>query len=146
LLVAAALMSLVVSNLFPIAELTARGGAIQLRLWECIRGGNAMPLRPSSLLWMMSTIVLPFGELTNMLYLLLGGRRGTSNARCRLMHLLDGLRPWSMILLYMIGMLVSISRMDTMVVVMPGIALVAMALLMLMLAALLVIDTSDLRR
>lgn len=145
MLVSAALMSLVASNLFPIVEMTARGSTTRLRLWECLRGVNDGLAWPFWLL-LAVTLLFPLCELTNMLYSLLGRQRAAPGERSRLMQLLDGLRPWSMILMYMGGMLVSISRMDTMAVMLPGVALVAMGVLIILLAALLVIDTSDLRK
>lgn len=135
LLLAAAIV-FILANTFPIVGIEAQGnrnsttlsGAV-LTLWD-----EEMPLVAGLVLF--TTIVAPAFELAITLFVLgLLYFGAPFRALPTLLRLVLALEPWSMIEVFMLGMLVSVVKLSHMAVIVPGVALWAYAVLMVLLAA-----------
>lgn len=126
----AAAVLFVIANAFPIVGIETQGqhnastllGAV-LTLWR----DHAEPV---AVLVLITTIVAPAGEIVAMI-VLLAARRPSA----RLLRWLPALRPWAMIEVFMLGLLVSIQKLSHLATLVPGAALWSFAGLMLLLAA-----------
>lgn len=135
LLVAAAIV-FIVANAFPIAGIETHGnhnsttlfGAV-LTLWN-----ERMPLVAGLVLF--TTILAPAFELIITLSALSLLYFGVSlRALPLLLRWVSALEPWSMIEVFMLGVLVSVVKLSHLATIIPGIALWAYSALMLLLAA-----------
>lgn len=135
LLLAAAIV-FVLANVFPIVGIEAQGsrntttlfGAVQT-LWS-----EDMPLVAGLVLF--TTILAPAFELAITIFALsLLYFDASFRALPMLLRLVLALEPWSMIEVFMLGVLVSVVKLSHMAVIVPGIALWAYAALMVLLAA-----------
>ncbi|MFL9923039.1 paraquat-inducible protein A [Herbaspirillum lusitanum] len=144
-LVIAALILFCLSNLYPIAEINIKGMRAETTLWGAISKLYAGQMAPIAVLMFVTTILFPLAELLMMLYLLLGTRQYRLPWGFRhVAHALHRIRPWGMIEVYMLGMLVTLTKLSSMAEVVPGIALWSFGLLVLVLAAMLSFDPRDL--
>lgn len=139
--VIAALILFVLANVYPIVILRAQGlvnaatlPASILALW---REGQ----EPMALLVFATTWVFPLFDLLTVLTLLLLHRRAVRPPLfARLLRLLLMVRPWGMIEVLMLGVMVSLIKLSKMADVMPGIALWAFIGLTVLLAVILSYD------
>lgn len=131
----AATMLFVAANFFPIMGLEVQGvsnattlfGAVQ-RLYDQDRAAVAA-------LVLTTTIIAPATQLAALIYLLLPLRlnrvpRGFALA----FRFIEAIRPWGMIEVFMLGVLVSLVKLAHIASVTPGIALWSFGALMLLLA------------
>lgn len=135
LLLAAALV-FILANVFPIVGIEAQGnrnattlfGAV-LTLWS-----EEMPLVAGLVLF--TTILAPAFELAITIFVLsLLYFDVPLRALPMLLRLVLALEPWSMIEVFMLGVLVSVVKLSHVASIVPGIALWAYAALMVLLAA-----------
>lgn len=135
------LMVFVIANAFPIVTLemkAARNGSTLLGAIEMLYR-EGMPT--VSGLVLATTILFPFTELTMLLYLLIPLRQGRLPARFHLVtRVIQTIRPWGMIEVFLLGLLVSLVKLSSTASIMPGVALWAFAALTVLLAALLMFD------
>ncbi|HTH41500.1 MAG TPA: PqiA/YebS family transporter subunit [Rhodocyclaceae bacterium] len=136
----AALIVFLIANAFPIASIDAQGhrndstllGAVRL-LWQQDMGLIAT-------LVCLTTVVVPFLELlvigATLLLLRLGHPLQTLRRLPRALRLVLSARPWSMIEVFMLGVLVSLVKLAHLASLTPGVALWAYGILMVLLAAL----------
>ncbi|WP_075256605.1 paraquat-inducible protein A [Herbaspirillum camelliae] len=145
-LVFSALILLIFSNIFPIAEVASAGNVVQVTFIECLlmsRSGGASSFR---FVMVIATILYPLIEMLAMAFVLLRGRPRQTRERCRIMQIMNRFRPWAMIQIYMLGMLISLIHVNLVAAVVPGIALFSLGLLIVLLGALLASNSSDLWR
>lgn len=125
-----------ISNAFPIMALEIQGqrsastllGAVRI-LWDQERPVVA-------LLVFVTTILLPAIELAAMTYLLLPLRRGLiAPGASVILRFLQAAKPWGMVEVFMLGVLVSLVKLSNLARVEIGVALWAFGALMLLLAA-----------
>jgi len=136
-LVIAALITFLIANGFPIIGLQVQGqsnsatlfGSI-LALWD---DGRMLV----ATLVFATTLLFPLVDLLSMLALLLLVRRGRP---ALLWRFVLALRPWSMIEVFMLGLLVALVKLSHMAHVLPGVALWAFAVLTVLLAVILSFD------
>lgn len=131
-----ALIVFIIASAFPIATIETQGrynaaslpGAVGL-LWDA-------EMHLLALLVFVTTLLVPFLELA-LLALILGAlRAGRPSRPIRLMlRLISGTRPWGMVEVFMLGVLVSLVKLAHLAHVVPGVALWSYAVLMLLLAA-----------
>ena len=131
-----ALVVFVIASAFPIATIETQGrynaaslpGSVVL-LWDA-------EMHLLALLVFVTTLLVPFLELT-LLALILGALlAGRPSRPIRLMlRLISGTRPWGMVEVFMLGVLVSLVKLAHLAHVVPGVALWSYAALMLLLAA-----------
>lgn len=144
LLVASAIL-FALANAFPIAGIESRGsrrattliGAVEA-LWN-----EDMPVVAGLVLF--TTILAPAFELLTLIYILAAVRLGVGHALPALLRLVLAVRPWSMIEVFMLGVLVSVVKLSHLATIMPGVALWCYALLIVLFAAAMaVFDAHDL--
>ncbi|WP_322055329.1 paraquat-inducible protein A [Paraburkholderia bannensis] len=137
----AALVTFIIAQSFPIIALDANGitsqssliGALVV-LWN--EGMHAV----SSMVF-CATVLFPLVEMVALLYLLLPIRRGFVPPGFRyVMHAIGFVRPWGMLEVFMVGILVAIVKLVSISRVMPETALFAFAALTLMLTVVAMFD------
>ncbi|WP_252181386.1 paraquat-inducible protein A [Azospirillum sp. B4] len=140
-LVLAAILTYLIANCFPIVDLQIQGrsnsatliGSV-LSLW---REGREIV----AVLVFATTQLFPLVDMGALLALLLMIRRGRpAPAFAPLLRFLQALRPWGMIEVFMLGIVVALVKLSNMSTVVPGIALWAFGLLTVLLAIILSMD------
>ena len=136
-LACAALVLLIIGNLFPIVGLNIQGHHIETtvfgaahRLWH-----EDMPI--VAMLLITTTVLVPLIELSVLIWLLLplrAGRRPPGFVRLFRAFLLA--HPWAMVEVFILGVLVALVKLSHMADVLPGTAIWCFGLLMLVLTAL----------
>ena len=138
----ACLVLFAIANLFPIVEIEVQGLRSQTTLAGAVlqltRGG--MP--EVAVLVLATTILFPLSQLCILLYLLVpitlrGLRPAGFNILVRAMQVL---RPWGMIEVFLLGVLVAIVKLSGMARVLPGAALWAFMGLTVLLTAVLAFE------
>jgi paraquat-inducible protein A len=132
----AALLMLIIANIDPLmglsavgrhASTTIIGGAYQM--W--IEGEQA-----TAVVVGFCAVVAPAGYILFMLTVLLGaGRTPVPGWVGELLRWADGMRPWSMVEVMMLGILVALIKIADLAKVEPGIGMVAVGILMLLIPA-----------
>lgn len=137
-LVLAALVLFLVSNAYPIVELDLRGVRSATTLWGAVQALYADHMGPVAVLVFATTFFFPLAELLLLLHLLLPLARGRRPlAWAAVLRTVGLTRPWGMVEVFLIGVLVSLVKLSAMARVLPGIALWSFAALVVVLAAVL---------
>jgi paraquat-inducible protein A len=127
---------LALANTLPIVGLKAGGDQVQTTLWGAVRALYAQDMWLVAGLVLLTTIVAPLTELAAMTYLLVPLK---FNRIPRLMpqafRTLNLVRAWSLVEVFMLGMLVALVKLAHIASVIPGVALWSFGALMLLLAA-----------
>jgi paraquat-inducible protein A len=91
---------------------------------------------------LVTTIVMPAAQMTGLLYVLIPLRLNRMPWKLReVFRFIQSLRPWAMMEVFMLGILVSIVKLAKMATIVPGIAVFAfMALIFILAASLAVLD------
>lgn len=131
-----AAMLFLVANAFPIMKLDAQGMETSSTLagtaWALHREG----MSTVALLVLVTAIVVPALEVALMLYLLLPLRVGIVPQGLPLaFRVVDGIEPWGMVEVFMLGALVALVKLKHVGSVHPGVALYAMAGFIILLSA-----------
>ncbi|KVQ80547.1 paraquat-inducible protein A [Burkholderia multivorans] len=137
----AALITFVIAQTFPILEMDVNGNRVQTTLIGAIDALWRQDMAIVGVMVFCSTVLFPLVEMSALLYLLLPIRRGVIppgfNAVLRAVQLV---RPWGMIEVFMLGILVTIVKMVSLARVVPEAALFAFGALTLTLAVVLMFD------
>lgn len=137
----AAFITFIIAQSFPIIELDANGinsessliGAIAVLWSQGMHGVASMVF--------CATTLFPLIEMVALLYVLLPIRRGVVPPGFKyVMHVIGVVRPWGMLEVFMVGILVAIVKLVSISRVMPETALFAFAALTLMLAVVAMFD------
>ncbi|MFT5531965.1 MAG: paraquat-inducible protein A [Burkholderiaceae bacterium] len=124
------------ANFFPLIRLELQGNKTSSTLFGAVTTLASQDLLSVALLVFATTILVPAIEMAAMLYLLLPHRLGIAvPGKALTFRLIERLRPWGMIEVFMLGVLVSVVKMATFATVVPGVALWSFGALMLTLAA-----------
>ena len=127
---------MVVANLFPIVELDAQGHRTSTTLFGSVRTLYDDEMRSVATLVFATTILMPALETGAMIYMLLPLKLGWVPKRLPAMfRLVQTVRPWSMVEVFMLGTLVSLAKLEHLAHVVPGIALWSFGALMALMAA-----------
>jgi paraquat-inducible protein A len=146
-LVVTALILFVVSNAYPIVEMDLRGVRMHTTLWGAVQALYADNMTLVAVLVFATTILFPLTEMLMMVYLLVPmAQHRMPRGFDRIVRGIRQTRPWGMIEVFMIGVLVSLVKLSTMAEVLPGIALWSFGALVIVLAAMLSFDPRDLWR
>ncbi len=131
----AALITFLIAQGFPILELEANGITSQTSLFGAIQALWAENMQIVAVIVFCSTTLFPLTELVALLYVLLSVRAGfVPPAFNQLMRAIQFVRPWGMIEVFMLGVLVTIVKMTSLARVVPEAALFAFGALTLMFA------------
>lgn len=126
----------VLANAFPIVGLELQGQTSAATLFGTVRALYDQHMTMLAVLVFFTTIVVPAIQLTAMTYLLLPLRLGRMPARLALaLRLLQAVRPWGMVEVFILGVLVSLVKLAGMATVEPGIAMWSFGGLLLTIAA-----------
>lgn len=132
----ASLVMFIIANVFPIVGMELQGIYSETTLMGAVLTLNAenMPFVASAVL--ATTILFPLFQLLILLYLFVPlphyGRLPVAMLAVRVLQVL---RPWGMVEVFVLGTIVALVKLTSMAIVLPGIALWAMATLSLLLAA-----------
>jgi paraquat-inducible protein A len=141
----AALITFMIAQTFPILEMDLNGNRVRTTLIGALDSLWQQDMGLVAVMVFCSTVLFPLVELSALLYLLFPMRRGVVppafNAVLRAIQLV---RPWGMIEVFMLGILVTIVKMVSLARVVPEAALFAFAALTLMLAVVLMFDPGTL--
>jgi len=136
LTIAAAIL-FVVANVFPILGITLQGNGNAVTLLQAVFDLWKQDMRLVSSLTFITAILVPALELALMLYLLVPLQQGNvPRGTSLIMRLLRTIRPWGMIEVFMLGILVSLVKLVQDFRIIPGVALWSFGCLTLLLAAL----------
>jgi paraquat-inducible protein A len=134
-LTAGAIVLFVIANSFPIIGLQLDGQVIQTTLFNTVRALWDEEMESVAALVFVTTIAMPALQLFAVAYLLLPLRLGYVPAHFTLVfRTLQTVRPWGMVEVFMLGVLVSLVKLAHLAGVVAGIALWSFAALMLVMA------------
>jgi paraquat-inducible protein A len=141
-LAVAGLIMFGVANLFPIVEMELRGLRSQTTLFGAVMAlaGEGMSLVATLVL--ATTILFPLLQLLILLWLLVPLRRHARvvTGFAWLVRTMQSLRPWGMVEVFLLGVLVALVKLSSMATVLPGPALYAFMALTVLLTAVLAFD------
>lgn len=128
---------LLLANTYPLLDISLQGAHSLTTLWGSVTALAQGPITLIALLMAVSIIVAPalqVGMLLWVLWFARGGRRAPGFILCMLW--LERLRPWSMLEVCLLGVLVSVFKLVGMLDVAPGLGLLALTALSLLLTLL----------
>lgn len=126
----------VVANLSPVMGLEFEGGRNASSLFGAVHALYHQDMRLLATLVLLTTCVAPALDLAAMLYLLLAVQFNTRPAGfAAILRMALVLKPWGMVEVFLLGVLVALVKLAHMATVAPGVALWAYAGVMLLLAA-----------
>lgn len=122
----AALILFILANTFPFVALQYGD-----RMEQSLLGSAGLALQHSGMeavgvLVLLTSVVFPFVTIAGMLYLLLPLRLGRrAPFTTRVWRLVKALNPWSLIGVFMLGLLVSVVKLQDLATIVPGVAFYA---------------------
>jgi paraquat-inducible protein A len=137
----AALITFVIAQGFPIVELDANGITSETTLIGAIVALWSEQMEIVAALVFCSTILFPLAELVALLYVLMPLRAGfVPPGFNTVLRTIQVVRPWGMIEVFMLGVLVTLVKMVSLARVIPEAALFAFGALTLMVAVVVSFD------
>ncbi|RKP48596.1 paraquat-inducible protein A [Pararobbsia silviterrae] len=141
----AALITFVIANAFPIVELETNGLTTRTTLIGAVINLLNGDRTLIAAMVALATIVFPAIELMALIYLLLPLRLGHKPAGFdRVLRTVQAVRPWGMIEVFMLGVLITVVKMTSIARVIPEIAMFAFGALTFLSASLVTFDPRDL--
>jgi paraquat-inducible protein A len=137
----AALITFLIAQAFPIVELETNGITSQTTLIGAIIALWNEDMQVIAAMVFCATTLFPLVELVAMLYLLVPLRAGFVPAGFRqVLRAVQFVRPWGMIEVFMLGIVVTLVKMTSLARVIPEAALFAFGALTLLFAVILTVD------
>ena len=131
-----AVILFLIANAFPIVGLKLQGQVIQTTLLHTVQTLWREDMKSVSLLVFATTMLVPAVQLLALSYLVVPLKFGRAPAHFSIViRLLQKVKPWGMVEVFMLGVLVSLVKLAHLAGVVPGIALWAFAVLMFVMAA-----------
>ncbi|NQD74989.1 paraquat-inducible protein A [Pseudomonas sp. CM27] len=118
------------ANLYPVMSISMQGLRNAATLWDSVMILSHGSITFIALVVALAIILAPMLQVALLIWLLafaVGRRRAPGFAMC--MRALEGLRPWSMLEVCLLGALVAVIKLAGLLQVIPGIGLVALAAL-----------------
>ena len=133
----AGLVLFVLANSFPFLALKMESQLHQTNLITGIKVLYTQDMQGLAVVVLLTTILAPLAQLLGMLYLLLPLRHDRVPPQfAPIFRLVRGLQPWSMMEVFMLGILVSAVKLAKMAQIVPGVAIFSfLGLIMLLTAA-----------
>ena len=132
----AAVMLFAIANAYPIVGLEVQGNRTAATLFGAVRALWGQGAEAVAGLVFVTTIVVPLLEMSITLLILVPLRLGgAAPATGLLLRIVQAVRPWGMVEVFILGVLVSLVKLAHQATVIPGIALWSFAGLMLLFAA-----------
>jgi len=130
-----------IANVFPIVEIELQGRSSQTTLIGAVIALAGEGMSPVALLVLATTLLFPLMQLAILAYLLVPLLRGwRPPAFAILVRVLQSLRPWGMIEVFLLGVLVAVVKLSGMATVVAGPALWAFVGLTVLLTSVLSFD------
>lgn len=134
---ATAAVLVIIMNAFPLVEMRAQGAAHATTLLGAVRELHERGMTPLAALVLATTILGPIAEIAFLTVLLMPDRlRLLAPARARIVGVLQQVRPWSMVEVFLLGVLVSIVKLAALAEIITGPAMWACATLIVVLSLL----------
>ena len=136
-LTCAALVLLLIGNLFPIVGLNIQGQHVETTVLGAVRQLWRDDMSLVALVLLATTVLMPLVELGALAWLLLPLRNGRRPPGFVVIYrALQLAQPWAMVEVFILGVLVSLVKLSHIADVLPGPAIWCFGILMLVLAAL----------
>jgi paraquat-inducible protein A len=140
-----ALITFLIANAFPIVELETNGLTTRTTLIEAILNLVSGDRTLIAVMVALATIVFPLMEMLSLIYLLLPLRLGRRAPGFDIvLRSIQAVRPWGMIEVFMLGVLITVVKMTSIARVIPEVALFAFGVLSFLIAALVSFNPRDL--
>jgi len=145
-LTAGGIVLFAIANAFPLIGLKIQGQLIETTLFQTVQTLWNEDMKSVGMLVFATTMLMPGLQLAALTYLLLPLRVGRAPAHFAIVYrVMQSVRPWGMVEVFMLGVLVSLVKLAHLAGIVPGAALGAFAVLMFVMAAIAaVIDPRDL--
>jgi paraquat-inducible protein A len=135
---------LIFANVFPVISISMQGLHNQVTLWGSVQALAQGQITLIALVAGLAIILAPALQIALLFWVLAHAHRGEIAPGFRTcMRTLEHLRPWSMLEVCLLGVLVAIIKLGGMLDVHPGVGLWAMAMLMVLV---MLIAGKDIRR
>ncbi|TSA11394.1 MAG: paraquat-inducible protein A [Betaproteobacteria bacterium] len=132
----AASILFVAANLFPLLGLEVRGTRSSTTLLDAVRSLWDDEARAVAVLVFVTTMLVPAAELFGLIWVLTALRRGARAwGAVPMLHFIESVKPWGMVEVFVLGVLVSLVKLATIATVEPGVALYSFGALMALIAA-----------
>ena len=132
----AGLVLFVLANAYPFLALKMESQTLQTNLITGIKQLYTQDMQGLAVVVLLTTILAPLAQLLGMLYLLLPLRHHRVPPQfAPVFRFVRSLQPWSMMEVFMLGILVSVIKLAKMAQIVPGIAIFSFFALILVLAA-----------
>lgn len=126
----------VISNTFPVVGLSINGELVEATLLGAVRGIYADGDRLVALLVLVTAVIAPFVQMVAMTWLVVLLRMGrVPKSFAKVYRVLAFTRPWGMVEVLVIGVMVALVKLAHIAQVVPGVALWSLGASMLLLAA-----------
>ena len=134
-LTVASLVLFITANIYPFMTLRLEGREQKTILFTGVRDLFDYGMWELSFLVFLTSIVIPLIHILGMLYVLMPLKFNRIPWKLALIfRIVRELRPWGMMEVYMLGVLVSLVKLSDIATIVPGIALYSFALLILLMA------------
>ncbi|MFT7325393.1 MAG: paraquat-inducible protein A [Rhodoferax sp.] len=144
-LTVASLIAFSIAHVFPIVEIELRGQRSQTTLLSAVIALASEGRGLVALLVLATTLLFPLFQMLTLLWLLVPLRRQQRAAGfAELMRAMQLLRPWGMIEIFLLGVLIALIKLSSMALVLPGPALWAFVALTVLLAMVTAFDPRSL--
>lgn len=141
----AALVTFIIAQSFPIIELDANGITTESSLFGALVVLWQEDMQVVAVMVFCATVLFPLTEMVALLYVLLPVRRGYIPPGFNLvLRAIQFVRPWGMLEVFMLGVLITIVKMVSLARVIPETALFAFATLTLMFTVVVTFDSRTL--
>lgn len=129
----AAAVLFVFANVFPVISISMKGLSNEVTLWSSVEALAQGRITLIALVAGLSIIFAPMLQIALLFWVLLHAHKGQVAPGFKIcMRALEHLRPWSMLEVCMLGILVAIVKLSGMLDVHAGVGLWAMAMLMVL--------------
>jgi paraquat-inducible protein A len=128
-----ALMLWIFANFYPVMTISLKGLKNSATLWDSVLALSLGPITFIAMVAAIAMIIAPIFQLLLLIWVLgfaLACRRSPAFKFC--MRWLETLRPWSMLEVCLLGAMVAVIKLAGFLDVLPGIGLIALAILSLM--------------
>ena len=126
----------VLANVFPIVRLEVQGNQVSATLFGAVQALISQDMVAVASLVGITTLAVPALEIGAMLYILAPLKTGRAvRGVPATFRFVETIRPWGMVEVFMLGILVSVVKLSALADVIPGIALWSFGALMLSLSA-----------
>lgn len=128
-----AAVAFIIANVCPVIRINLQGLHNEATLWESAAALAHGPIAIIAVPTALSIILVPFLQISLLAWVLIHARRGRrAPGFAQTMRLLAALRPWSMVEVCLLGMLVAIIKLSHLLQVIPGAGIWATAALMVL--------------